>query len=54
MIHILVTAMAARATMGGLAEATYAFPNFAQGIRGAARKWLNVRRGVATGGIGER
>ena len=38
MIHILVAAMAARATMGGLAEAIYAFPTFAQGVRGAARQ----------------
>ncbi len=44
MIHILVAAMTARATMGGLAEAIYAFPTFAQGVRGAAREWLNARR----------
>src|SRR5205823_1319493 len=32
LIHVLVAAMVARATMGGLAEAIYAFPTFAQGV----------------------
>jgi pyruvate/2-oxoglutarate dehydrogenase complex dihydrolipoamide dehydrogenase (E3) component len=50
MIHILVAAMAARATMGGLAEAIYAFPTFAQGVRGAAREWLNARRRLQPAG----
>jgi pyruvate/2-oxoglutarate dehydrogenase complex dihydrolipoamide dehydrogenase (E3) component len=43
MIHVLSAAMAARATMEGLAEAIYAFPTFAQGVRGAAREWMHAR-----------
>jgi pyruvate/2-oxoglutarate dehydrogenase complex dihydrolipoamide dehydrogenase (E3) component len=43
MIHVIVAAMAARATMGSLAEAIYAFPTFAQGVRGAAREWMKAR-----------
>ena len=43
-------AMAARATMGSLAEAIYAFPTFAQGVRGAAREWLNARQRLQPSG----
>jgi pyruvate/2-oxoglutarate dehydrogenase complex dihydrolipoamide dehydrogenase (E3) component len=50
MIHVLVAAMTARATMGGLAEAIYAFPTFAQGVRGAAREWLTARQGLQPAG----
>jgi mercuric reductase len=40
MIHEIVAAMAAHATMRDLAEAIHAFPNFAEGVKAAARKWV--------------
>jgi mercuric reductase len=40
MIHEVVRAMAGRATVRDLAEAIHAFPNFAEGVKAAARKWL--------------
>ena len=39
-IHEVVAAMAAHATMHDLAEAIHAFPNFAEGVKAAARKWV--------------
>jgi pyruvate/2-oxoglutarate dehydrogenase complex dihydrolipoamide dehydrogenase (E3) component len=53
MIHVLVAAMAARATMTDLADAIYAFPTFAQGVRAAAREWVNARRQSQPGGSPE-
>jgi pyruvate/2-oxoglutarate dehydrogenase complex dihydrolipoamide dehydrogenase (E3) component len=44
MIHVLVAAMTARATMTDLADAIYAYPTFAQAVRAAAREWVNARR----------
>jgi pyruvate/2-oxoglutarate dehydrogenase complex dihydrolipoamide dehydrogenase (E3) component len=44
MIHVLVAAMTARATMTDLADAIYAYPTFAQGVRAAAREWVNALR----------
>jgi mercuric reductase len=43
-IHEVVAAMVAHATMRGLAEAIHAFPNFAEGVKAAARQWLAVRK----------
>ncbi len=40
MIHEVVAAMAAHATVRDLAEAIHAFPNFAEGVKAAARKWV--------------
>src|SRR5207253_11518131 len=40
MIHEVVAAMTARATIRDLAEAIHAFPNFAEGVKAAARRWL--------------
>jgi pyruvate/2-oxoglutarate dehydrogenase complex dihydrolipoamide dehydrogenase (E3) component len=40
LIHEIVAAMAAHATMRDLAEAIHAFPNFAEGVKAAARKWV--------------
>ena len=53
MIHVLVAAMTARATMTDLADAIYAFPTFAQGVRAAAREWVNARRQSQPGGSPE-
>jgi pyruvate/2-oxoglutarate dehydrogenase complex dihydrolipoamide dehydrogenase (E3) component len=39
-IHEVVAAMAAGATVRHLAEAIHAFPNFAEGVKAAARKWM--------------
>jgi NAD(P)-dependent dehydrogenase (short-subunit alcohol dehydrogenase family) len=35
---------AARATVRDLAEAVHAFPNFAEGVKAAAREWLAAGR----------
>jgi pyruvate/2-oxoglutarate dehydrogenase complex dihydrolipoamide dehydrogenase (E3) component len=40
MIHEVVAAMAAHATVRDLAEAIHAFPNFAEGVKAAARQWV--------------
>jgi mercuric reductase len=40
MIHEVVAAMSAGATVRDLAEAIHAFPNFAEGVKAAAREWL--------------
>jgi len=40
-VHEVVAAMAARATVGDLAGAIHAFPNFAEGVKAAARNWLS-------------
>jgi pyruvate/2-oxoglutarate dehydrogenase complex dihydrolipoamide dehydrogenase (E3) component len=39
-IHEVVAAMAAHATVRDLAEAIHAFPNFAEGVKAAARQWV--------------
>jgi len=44
MIHEVVAAMAAHATVPDLAEAIHAFPNFAEGIKAAARQWITTRQ----------
>jgi pyruvate/2-oxoglutarate dehydrogenase complex dihydrolipoamide dehydrogenase (E3) component len=44
MIHEVVAAMAAHATVRDLAEAIHAFPNFAEGIKAAARQWVATRQ----------
>jgi dihydrolipoamide dehydrogenase len=44
MIHEVVAAMAAHATVRDLAEAIHAFPNFAEGIKAAARQWVATRK----------
>ena len=43
MIHEVVVAMAAHATVPSLAEAIHAFPNFAEGVKAAARQWVAAR-----------
>jgi integration host factor subunit beta len=43
MIHEVVAAMAAHATVPSLAEAIHAFPNFAEGVKAAARQWVAAR-----------
>ena len=42
MIHEVVAAMAADATVRDLAEAIHAFPNFAEGVKAAAKEWLTA------------
>jgi mercuric reductase len=44
MIHEVVAAMTAHATMRDLAEAIHAFPNYAEGIQAAARQWVAARQ----------
>ena len=44
MIHEVVAAMAAHATVRDLADAIHAFPNFAEGVKAAARKWVAARQ----------
>jgi dihydrolipoamide dehydrogenase len=44
MIHEIVAAMAAHATVRDLAEAIHAFPNFAEGVKAAARQWVAARQ----------
>jgi pyruvate/2-oxoglutarate dehydrogenase complex dihydrolipoamide dehydrogenase (E3) component len=44
MIHEVVAAMAAHATVRDLAEAIHAFPNFAEGVKAAARQWVAARQ----------
>jgi mercuric reductase len=44
MIHEVVAAMAAHATVRDLAEAIHAFPNFAEGVKAAARVWMAARQ----------
>jgi pyruvate/2-oxoglutarate dehydrogenase complex dihydrolipoamide dehydrogenase (E3) component len=44
MINEVVAAMAAQATVRDLAEAIHAFPNFAEGIKAAARQWVATRQ----------
>src|SRR6059058_1523216 len=39
-IHELAAAMVARAQVRDLAETIHAFPNFAEGVKAAAREWL--------------
>ena len=39
-IHEVAQAMVARATVRELAEAIHAFPDFAEGVKAAAQKWL--------------
>ena len=41
MIHEVV---AAHATVRDLAEAIHAFPNFAEGVKAAARQWVAARQ----------
>ena len=48
MIHEVVAAMAAHATVRDLAEAIHAFPNFAEGIKAAARQWVATRQDFET------
>jgi mercuric reductase len=43
MIHEVVAAMAAHATIRDVAEAIHAFPNFAEGVKAAARQWMAAR-----------
>jgi pyruvate/2-oxoglutarate dehydrogenase complex dihydrolipoamide dehydrogenase (E3) component len=45
MIHEVVAAMTAHATMRDLAEAIHAFPNYAEGIKAVARQWVAARQG---------
>ena len=44
MVHEVVAAMTAHATVRDLAEAIHAFPNFAEGVKAAARQWAAARR----------
>jgi pyruvate/2-oxoglutarate dehydrogenase complex dihydrolipoamide dehydrogenase (E3) component len=46
-IHEVAAAMVARATVRDLAEAIHAFPNFAEGVKAAAKKWLAAGRSGA-------
>ena len=43
MIHEIVAAMKARASIGTLAEAIHAYPTFAEAIKIAAGEWLKTR-----------
>jgi pyruvate/2-oxoglutarate dehydrogenase complex dihydrolipoamide dehydrogenase (E3) component len=40
MIHEVVAAMTVRAKVHDLAQAIHAFPNFAEGVKAAARQWM--------------
>ena len=51
MIHEVVAAMAAHATVRDLAEAIHAFPNFAEGVKAAARQWVAARQDMNEGGV---
>jgi pyruvate/2-oxoglutarate dehydrogenase complex dihydrolipoamide dehydrogenase (E3) component len=42
-IHEVAAAMAARAAAKDLAETIHAFPNFAEGVKAAARRWVETR-----------
>jgi pyruvate/2-oxoglutarate dehydrogenase complex dihydrolipoamide dehydrogenase (E3) component len=44
MIHEVVAAMTAHATVRDLAEAIHAFPNFAEGVKAAAKVWMAARQ----------
>jgi pyruvate/2-oxoglutarate dehydrogenase complex dihydrolipoamide dehydrogenase (E3) component len=44
MVHEVVAAMGAHATVRDLAEAIHAFPNFAEGIKAAAPQWVATRQ----------
>jgi pyruvate/2-oxoglutarate dehydrogenase complex dihydrolipoamide dehydrogenase (E3) component len=46
MIHEIVAAMTARATVRDLADAIHAFPTFAEGIKVAAGEWMNAPQPV--------
>jgi Pyridine nucleotide-disulphide oxidoreductase, dimerisation domain len=43
MIHEIVAAMTACATVRDIADAIHAFPTFAEGVKVAAGKWMNAR-----------
>jgi hypothetical protein len=44
MIHEIVAAMTARATVRDLADAIHALPTFAEGIKVVAGEWMNARQ----------
>jgi dihydrolipoamide dehydrogenase len=44
LIHEIVAAMTARATVRDLADAIHAFPTFAEGIKVAAGEWMNAHQ----------
>jgi hypothetical protein len=46
MIHEIVAAMTARATVRDLADAIHAFPTFAEGIKVTAGEWMNAHHRV--------
>jgi dihydrolipoamide dehydrogenase len=50
MIHEIVAAMTARATVRDLAEAIHAFPTFAEGIKVAAGEWMNAHQPAGRAG----
>jgi dihydrolipoamide dehydrogenase len=50
MIHEIVAAMTARATVRDLADAIHEFPTYAEGIKVAAGEWMNARQPVGRAG----
>jgi pyruvate/2-oxoglutarate dehydrogenase complex dihydrolipoamide dehydrogenase (E3) component len=44
MIHEIVEAMTAGATVRDIADAIHAFPTFTEGLKAAAGEWLNTRQ----------